>query len=281
MFSRMGRASDSSTGWSRRISLKRISSTGSSRRPIEGHGQIVGIRLRQLVDGRCRALRPARRTAPGRRPGRRGRRRSNRRLPCSSPAASSSASRNRSGQLREISTRRCSRSARSRLGGNAVGVRSDKQEPRQRRIRQLRLELAFRGAARACSRICCMRSRKAGVVAVAGHVDEAGRRSGRTGRRAGTGAAAGDPADAGCRRRCRTARPRMSAAARRADRSPEYGPAPCPHGRSAEIRRARRRARPCGRSSGISCGLRAVGGRGEQAEEAVLADHLAVGARSA
>ena len=209
--------------------------------PVEAHRQVG---LSPATAGRCSGC-PARprghRPAPGRRRGRRGRTRRTAGCPAPRRAESSSASRSRSGQLRDSSTSRRSRSAGVEIGRHAARRAEDEQKPRQRRFGQQCLELALRRAHRLLEKFC-IRSRKRGIVAVARHKHEAGDEAAERVRSHEQAQPLADPAAAGCRWRWRTARPRTSGAVRRADRSPGCEGAPCRHARWAGTRHARRSA---------------------------------------
>ena len=107
------------------------------------------------------------------------------------------------------------------------------------------------------------------------------RRSVRTGRAGRTGAAAAVRPAPGCPAPSRRARRRRSGTARRADRSRGCGSAPWPDGRPGAQAGALGDRRDLAAQQRHLGHARAVGRRGEQADEAVLADHLAARRRSA
>ena len=144
MFSSIGSASESRIGWSRRISLKRRSGRPVLEPPVEAQRQVAGVAAARRSMLGCRARRRAASTPPGRRPGTRGRRRRSSRLPCSSPRSSISAVAQRSVQLLRGLDQPRARAPRRRSAGIPSGRADGEQEPRQRRFRQLGLELASR-----------------------------------------------------------------------------------------------------------------------------------------
>ena len=246
-------------------------------RAVQRHRQ-VGLAARQPLDPVDVGHRRARRSpAPDSRPGSPRRRRVSSRVPSSSPCASISASCSRSVQERAASTRRASSSRGIEVGGDAVRRAHDELDAGEDRFRELGLVLDL-GAAQRLPQDVLEAAPELGVVALARHVDQAGDEAARTASR---------------RRNRRICLPllqvqdllrgleqlvvRRSGTARRADRSRGCWRAPCPSG-PAGGRSAR-----CDHPLDLAPEQRdlarvaVVGGRGEQAEEAVLADHLALG----